>query len=830
MRQVSTIGTRTRKSPGAAAVAAAFVALAAGLVPLARPALAQQPMPGAAAPQGVPRIPVDSVVVYGTTRTKPEDVKSLFGIASRDTITYRDLEKGIRRLYGSGEYRDVQVFARGATSATSPVTLVVQVEEQPFVADVKVNGLEHVSPGTLTDSVMPKGGGPLHPEKITEAEARVRRQLAAKGFQVKKIEHQLVPLPNRAGENQLVFNIDEGRRVAIADVAFEGNKLFSSGALKDAMVTKPEGFLWFRQGTYDEDKVRKDVRESLPSFYAAHGYIDAQVTGDTLVVDPQTGKARLVMQVSEGPQYRLASFDIRGNHHFPTEDLKKYFEQDRGGLLQGLGLGSRDTSSTPVFDQAAFDAATDKVRQLYSNQGYLYANVEPVVLRDSAGGKPVVNVAWEIDEKQPAYVNKVTIAGNSFTHERIIRNAVLLLPGDVYNEDLLVQSYRNINALGFFESPVPSPKIDPDPKTGDVNITFNVKERQTGSINFGTAVGGGTGVAGFLGYDQPNLFGEAKSGHLRWEFGKYSNDLEASYTDPSVMNSDISGTLSLFSARDRFFTFSEGQRRRTGGEIRFGLPLPSDRSGRTRLFIGYSLARTTYEKFEDVNGSNLFGLPPGLQSTVSFDLVRNTLDSPMFPTVGTKQEFQADFNGGPLGGNAQFQKYQVTGQWYVPVGQLGGGGPGGRPIRFTLGLTAQGGALFGNASNFPFERFWMGGVQFGLPLRGYDETTITPLGYIARCSGTPGCPPLEDRLGDSFLRLSAEYAARINDNLSLSLFYDAGGLYRTPGQIDPTRLLRGAGLGVTIVTPFGPLGLDYAYGFDKDRPGWQLHFKFGAGF
>ena len=810
-----------------AAVTAALVTVA-GLGLLAGPTQAQQPTT-AGAVQGVPRIPVDSVVVYGTTRTKAQDAQSLFGISAHDTITYRDLETGIRRLYASGQYKDVQVFARGASSATSPVTLVVQVEEQPYVADVKVNGLVHLSAGVLADSSAEKGGGPLHPEKVAAAQARARRLLSAKGFQVRTLDHKLVPLPNRPGEYELVFNVDEGRRVAIADVAFEGNKIFSSGELKDAMVTKPEGFLWFRPGTYDEDKVRKDVRENLPSFYAAHGYIDAEVTGDTLIVDPQTGKARLVMKVSEGSQYRLASFDIHGNHHFPTEDLKKYFEQEKGGLLAGLGFGARDTSSQPVFDQAAFDAATDKIRQLYSNQGYLYAQVEPVVERDSANGKPVVNVSWDIDEKQPAYVNKVTIAGNSFTHEKIIRNAILLLPGDVYNEDLLVQSYRNIGALGFFETPIPSPKIEPNDK-GDVNITFNVKEKQTGSINFGTAVGGGTGVAGFLGYDQPNLFGEAKAGHLRWEFGKYSNDLEASYTDPSVLNSDISGTLSLFSSRDRFFTFSEGQRRRTGGEVRFGLPLPSDRSGRTRLFVGYSLARTTYEKFTDVN-SSLFGLPPGLQSTFTLDLVRNTLDSPMFPTVGTKQELEADFNGGPLGGNAQFQKYQVTGQWYVPVGQLGGGGPGGRPIRFTLGLTAQGGAIFGNASNFPFERFWMGGVQFGLPLRGYDETTITPLGYIARCTdGAPGCPPLEDRLGDSFLRLSAEYAARINDNLSLSAFYDAGGLYRSPGQIDPTRLLRGAGMGVTIVTPFGPLGLDYAYGFDKDRPGWQLHFKFGAGF
>jgi outer membrane protein insertion porin family len=256
--------------------------------------------------------------------------------------------------------------------------------------------------------------------------------------------------------------------------------------------------------------------------------------------------------------------------------------------------------------------------------------------------------------------------------------------------------------------------------------------------------------------------------------------------------------------------------------------MPND--ARSRLTVGYSIARTTYERFEEEESTTLFNLPPGVQSTVTLGLQRFNLDHPMFPTSGTRQELEAAFNGGILGGAGNFQKYSASGAWYVPVGKIGGEVPGSRPIRFTLGLSAETGALFGNADRFPFERFWMGGVQFGRPLRGYEETTITPRGYAPRCDGSDAnCPPLEDRLGDAFLRLSAEYAIRFNDNLSVSTFYDAGGVWRSPSEINPTRLLRGAGVGVMLVTPFGPLGLDYAYGFDKDRPGWQLHFKFGQG-
>jgi outer membrane protein insertion porin family len=289
----------------------------------------------------------------------------------------------------------------------------------------------------------------------------------------------------------------------------------------------------------------------------------------------------------------------------------------------------------------------------------------------------------------------------------------------------------------------------------------------------------------------------------------------------------VSGSLSLFSSRDRFFQFSEGARRRTGASLRFGLPVPSDRSGRTRFFVGYSLAKTTYTQFEHTTNSALFGLPSGIQSTVTLNLVRNTLDSPLFPTVGTKQEITADFNGGLLGGDANFSKYTVSGAWFVPVGSLGAGKPGARPIRFTLGLHAEAGALFGNATNFPFERFWLGGVQFGRPLRGYEETSVTPFGYVPKSDATF---PLQNRLGNAYMKLTAEYALRFNDNMSISAFYDAGNIWRNPSEINPTRMLRGAGIGVQLVTPFGPLGLDYGYGFDKTVPGWQLHFRFGPGF
>ena len=196
---------------------------------------------------------------------------------------------------------------------------------------------------------------------------------------------------------------------------------------------------------------------------------------------------------------------------------------------------------------------------------------------------------------------------------------------------------------------------------------------------------------------------------------------------------------------------------------------------------------------------SLFGLPAGTQSTVSMGITRSTLNHPLFPTQGSRQSVNAAFTGGPLGGDGQFVKYTAEGVWWLPIGVMGGNEGGGGGTIFALGMTMRLGALQGDSTPFPFDGFWMGGVQFGQQVRGYDETTITPFGYF------PEGPAIRDidRLGHAFVSLTTEVAMRLGAQMSLSVFMDAGNVWRTAAEIDPTRMFKGAGVGVQLVTPFG---------------------------
>ncbi|HEX9885475.1 MAG TPA: outer membrane protein assembly factor BamA [Longimicrobiales bacterium] len=813
--------TAGRVGPGVVALMALTTlvpALGMGAGPLAG-----QELPG--------QVRIDSIDVRGAVRTTRDAVLVTLGFQAGDLVTRQQLQEAAKAIWAIGQYRDLTVRALGGPG--EPVLLVLELVERPLIRRTVIQGLEHGDPGQVRDSAGLGAGAPFAEHQVIMATAMIRRQLASEGIPFARIQDRVEPVEGLDNVVDVILEVDEGNRVAVSQVVVRGNEAISGEDIVSAMTTRPEGFWWFKSGSYDDDGYEVDILQNIPRLYSSRGYLDFQILADSLVVDPNTGKARVEIEVSEGPQYRIQRFSIDGNDVVGDEELEPYFRPDRGGLLQSLGLrGGEEVQEREqlgqVFDQPAFDAAVDEIRQLYSNRGYIFADVGSTIEKSppiSEGEPHTVSVSVRVEEGSPAFINRIIIEGNDYTHEWVIRDKILLLPGQTYSMQDILQSYQSIQSLGFFEQPLPAPDILPNPETGEVDITFHVVERPTGAVNFGTSVGGGVGLSGFIGYDQPNLFGQAKGGHFRWDFGRFLNSLTLTFSDPALFRSRISGTMSLFNSRDRFFQFQSGRRQRLGTDVRFGFPIPG--WFRTRFFAGYGISKTKYTLRQGEADTSLFGQAPGTQSQVSLGLTRSTLNHPIFPTAGSRQSVNLELNGGILGGSGDFQKLTAEGRWRVPVGDVGGTDNGVPTILFSMGVAVRSGAIFGDATRFPFDQFWMGGVNFGEQLRGYDETSITPFGYFPERSGS-----ITDinRLGQSFLALTADYSIILNNNLQLSTFFDAGNVWGDPQEIAPARLFRSAGVGLQLVTPFGPIGIDYAYGFDKTVPGWQFHFKMGPGF
>jgi outer membrane protein insertion porin family len=152
-------------------------------------------------------------------------------------------------------------------------------------------------------------------------------------------------------------------------------------------------------------------------------------------------------------------------------------------------------------------------------------------------------------------------------------------------------------------------------------------------------------------------------------------------------------------------------------------------------------------------------------------------------------------------------------------------------VQFVLGLSGQIGFVWGDAGPH-FRQLWsMGGTQYGIPLRGYEEFSITPQGYDPTASGLRA--NAVDAFGGSYHAITTEIGARISQALYFALFVDAGNVWANPREYNPTRVFRGAGVSVSLLSPLGPIGIDYAYGFDRvdqfgnPDPKWKFHFRLG---
>ncbi|MDH3456413.1 MAG: outer membrane protein assembly factor BamA [Gemmatimonadota bacterium] len=768
-------------------------------------------------------ITIDSIAVEGLRRLARETVLSVTDIPLRQPLGFRDLQRAMSALYRTKQFDDVR-FEQARTDAGE--VLRITVVERPLLTGWSIRGVKNVSERKVRGKVRLLAGRPFDRADAALSRAAIDSVYMDEGYYLTNVILRELPQPD--GSLQVVFEIDEGRRVIVSEVVVEGNEQFTDAEIVGKISSKPEGFWWWRSGSFSDDKLQDDVRDRLPRFYAARGFIDFQVLDDTLIVDENTGKGRLVLRVREGQQYEVGNFDIVGNRYFATSQLERYYPfGSRSGGFLGLG-GRRDGPA--VFDQETWDEATGEVRNLYMNNGYIYAQIAGAMSRRAtADGRDVVDLRWQIVERQPAIVNKVIIRGNSVTHEDVIRRAIIIVPGDVMRQDALIRSYQNVSNLGFFEQPLPVPTTEPANQQGDVNVVFNVEERHTGNINFGASVGQGTGLGGFIGLDEPNLFGRAKRVSVQWQFGRNINNINLTYTDPALRGSLTSATLSLHNSRLRYTVADLGRITSRGGSIQIGFPLRGSRY--TRLFASYAIEQSDYDS---PTLTSRFLCANCVLSMASLTLARDTRIGLPFATGGVLHRLTAAQGGGPLGGSGNFRRLTFEGRWYAPLAVLGGQDQLGGGMTLLMGLGVQTGFVWGDAGPHFRQLFSMGGTQFGIPLRGYEEFSITPQGFDPFSSGQQASTV--DAFGASYLALTGEIGLRVSQAIYLSTFVDAGNVWDSPSRFNPSRLFRGAGVGVSLVTPLGPIGIDYAYGFDKvdifgnPQPGWKFHFKLGQFF
>ena len=441
-----------------------------------------------------------------------------------------------------------------------------------------------------------------------------------------------------------------------------------------------------------------------------------------------------------------------------------------------------------------------------------------------------VNLRWEIEERSPAIVNRIDIAGNDYTWETCIREQLVLIPGQVFNRQALIRSYQNISNMNFFESPMPAPETRPAGDAGDVDIVFNVKEKRTGNLNFGASMGQGTGLGGFVGHEPAEPVRPVQAGgsavavrplHQRLQRDVHRSEHPA---DADLgQRQRVSHALALPDRRPR----TEHAHGRTGA-----VRLPG------AVVVLHALLRVVRRRVGAVLGRELDAARPAradckscFRSTLGLTGTHDTRIGLPFPWTAGCRRSQAQFNGGPLGGTSNFQRYTAELRSYAPLAAFGDQIFGGQPMQLVTALSARGGVLFGNPGPFFYSQsFALGGTQYGEQLRGYDEFSITPGGYDPTAENSSA---RRESFGNAYFTATAELGLRLSSALYVHAFAEGGNVWDSPREFNPTRLFRSVGFGAATLSPLGPLGIDLGYGLDKTdllgrrAPGWKLHFKLG---
>lgn len=749
------------------------------------------------------RVPVlGQIQVVGTQTVRAEQVVAWSGLQVGEAISREIIAQAIRELYATGKFRDVFVYETRPRPGV--LELVLNLTEYPRLASVRFDGNDEIDDDDLSDVVELRVGNFLAPSAIRTAIDAVRDKYRAEGYYRAEIDvdRSLLQL---AGNQPLVFVITENPKVQVRRILIEGNEALEDGELRDAMSTKVDN--WWRSGTFKLPEFEADL-EKIVQRYGDAGYLDAVVRDHEIeFLEDEENHIEIRIFVDEGPQFRVGEIGFDGNEVFPTERLESLVVLETGD----------------VFRAEDFQESQRNVQSLYWDDGYIYSTLSPQ--RNRRDGN-VIDVDFVVREGEQAKIRRVVIQGNDKTREEVLRRQLRILPGDLFSNEELRNSQGDLFRLGFFEDVQVDFEQTPVPE--QIDLIFDVKEKQTGQFTMGVGFSAETEASGFFNIGENNFLGRAQSLQFAWQFGSRRNFLNLSFTEPWAFGTPTLLGVDVYSRySNRVRDFYETKVR--GFALRVGRPVPKTRF--TTASIRYSLSETELRNF-DQSYSDFFddlerevgsrGLEfqrlderdwPELESQITMSVVRNSQNNPFFPTAGSRALARVELSGGPLGGDVDYTRVTSDYDWYTAL-----------PWKLAFHAGVSSGFITSAAPDYV--RFRLGGNRT-YQLRGYQDIEVVPRDNLAAGLRFVG--------GRFYTTFTSEVAYQLTSAVHFLAFVDQGDTWNSFEEADVTNLRTGAGFGVRLEVPLvGRIGLDYGYGFDKgglgDDPGWTAHFNFGQFF
>ncbi len=732
---------------------------------------------------------VRDIRVEGLQRVEPGTVFASLPFRIGDTYNDEKSSAAIRALFALGLFKDVRLEVSGDV-------LVVIVEERPTVADVDFAGIKEFDKDALRKALREVGvaeGRPYDQSLVDRAEQELRRQYINKSLYGAEIVTTLTPIErNRVN---LTFTVTEGDPARIKEIRIVGNKAFGESTLRGLFELDTPGWLtWYtKSDRYSRTKLNADI-EALKSYYLSRGYLEFRIDSTQVAISPDKQDITLTINVTEGERYVVSGVKLEGNYLGKEEEFKK---------LVVIRPGEPYNADAVTVTQKRF---TD----YFSNFGYAFAQVEarPQIDRE----KNRVSFVLVAEPQRRAYVRRINVAGNTRTRDEVIRREFRQFESSWYDGDKIKASRDRVDRLGFFKE-VNVETTDVPGANDQVDVVVTVVEKPTGSLQLGAGFSSAEKLSLSFAIRQENAFGSGNYLGVEVNTSKYNRTLSFTSTDPYFTKDGISRTIEVYSRSSKPYAQQGGNYRlnTAGASLRFGVPF----SELDTVYFGWGL-----ERIEIIPGTSIPAAYLAYANTAGYTSMnfpftvgwaRDSRDSAISPTNGVLQRAS-----GELGviGDARYARGSYQVQQFIPLSR-----------QFTLGLNGDFGWGQGLSGHpYPvFKNFFSGGLG---SVRGFEQGTLGPKDVTGSTIG-----------GARKINLNAElnlpFPGAGNDkSLRLFTFLDAGNVYGEHEKLNFSELRASAGVGLSWISPVGPLRIAYAQPLRK-FPGdriQKLQFQVGTNF
>lgn len=750
--------------------------------------------------------PISEVEFKGLDRVEIRLVQNNIRTASGQPFEAQSLRDDVATLYRLGQFQTVTADA--VLQPDGSVKVIYRVTEQSIIRDVQTVGNTLVSDQELRAQIPLYAGGPRDDFLVEQSLLRIKNLYRGKGHYLAEVR---VDDSRLTDAGILIFVIVEGPRVRIKEIEFVGNRNIPANILGSQISTKP-AILFFRKGELDPSRLIDDAA-TIDRFYKDRGWIDVRVDS-RIMLGPDSKEAKVVFVIDEGRQYRLRQIDIAssGGQESPLD----VFSSEQLLALAALRPGA-------PYERPKVDRTVNAIRNAYRQMGFIDARVNARNLR--VGEQAEVDMIIQIVEGPSYTAGLIMIQGNFLTKDKVIRRLIKVRPGRPLDGTLADQGKIAIERSQLFNDArvsIQQPSSD-SPRVRDIIV--EVKERNTGSFNFGAGLASDSGIFGEFSFRQTNfdvadfplsveelISGRAFRGagqgfNITIAPGTEVSMYSISITEPHLFESNISGQFDSY-YRNRIYNQYVEERLSVGGNVgrRLGDVWVGNVSANLqRVELTDFDASTPIEVYED-RGPDVFALIGG-------SLRRTTVDNPFRPGKGSVISVGVA-KAIPISGNVDYWSMNMELASFLTLYEdfLG--------RKHVLKLQAEAGWIFqGEAPTF--EKYYLGGRSF----RGFQFRTVSP-----KTDQTLGGTDTDEPIGGSWLFFAgAQYEVPLfGEGLAAVMFVDSGTVTNTPG-FDDYRV--SVGLGLRLYLPIlgpAPLAFDFGFPIVKQADDETQVFSFSA--